>query len=81
MIDFGLRDPQDICRISEYELPSDDQLQLQAVDEIICNDLCMFKDHCDGSICIANEEWRESMRAVFFTEIAGTAVIVLERKL
>ena len=64
MIDFGLRDPQDIHRIEEYELPSDDQLRLQAIDEIICNDLCMYKDHCEGSICIANQEWCESMRTI-----------------
>ena len=61
MIDFGLRDPGDIRRIDEYELPSDDHLRLQAVDEIICSDLCMYNKHCNG-FCIANQEWRESMR-------------------
>ena len=63
MIDFGLRNPACIQKIEEYELPSDAQLLLQAVDEIICNDLCMFKEHCNG-FCIANEEWRETMRKV-----------------
>lgn len=63
MIDFELRNPRDVRKIEEYELPSDDQLRLQEVDEIICSDLCMFKDHCNG-FCIANEEWRETMRRV-----------------
>ena len=62
MIDFGLRDPKDIRRIDEYELPSNDQLRLQAVDEIICSDLCMYNKHCNG-FCIANQEWRESIRS------------------
>lgn len=61
MIDFGLRYPKDIQKIEAYELPSDDQLRLQAIDEIICNDLCLFKDHCDG-FCIADTEWRETMQ-------------------
>lgn len=63
MIDFGLRNPESIRKIEEYELPSDDQLRLQAVDELICSNLCMFMDHCNG-FCIANEEWRETMRKV-----------------
>lgn len=63
MIDFGLRNPGNVRKIEEYELPSDDQLRLQAVDEIICSDLCMYKDQCNG-FCIANEEWRETMRRV-----------------
>lgn len=61
MIDFGLRNPEYIRQIESYDLPSDEQLRLQAVDEIICNDLCMFRDHCYAS-CIANQEWREGMR-------------------
>lgn len=63
MIDFGLRNPESIRKIEEYELPSDDQLRLQAVDELICSNLCMFMDHCNG-FCIANKEWRETMRKV-----------------
>lgn len=69
MIDFGLRDPQGIHRIDEYELPSDDQLRLQTIDEIICNGLCMYNKHCNGVVCIANEEWREAMRAVFLEKL------------
>ena len=67
MIDFGLRNPEDIRRIGEYELPSDDQLRLQAADEIICSDLCMYNEHCNGDVCIANPAWRESMRSVILS--------------
>ncbi len=68
MIDFGLRNPGYIRKIEGYELPSDAQLRLHAVDEIICNDLCMLKDHCNG-FCIANSEWLDTMRKVLLGKI------------
>ena len=46
--------------MGEYEVPSDEQLRIQAAEQILCMDLCMFRDHCDG-FCIANQEWKESM--------------------
>ena len=54
-----------IRRIDEYELPSDEQLHLQAVDKIICSNRCMYNKHCNG-FCIASPKWHESMRAVLF---------------
>lgn len=60
MIDFGLKDPVEIRKAEEYEVPSDEQLRIQAAEQIVCMDLCMFRDHCNG-FCIANQEWKESM--------------------
>ena len=60
MIDFGLKDPVGIRKVGEYEVPSDEQLRIQAAEQILCMDLCMFRDHCDG-FCITNQEWKESM--------------------
>lgn len=64
MIDFGLRFPKNIRKIGDYDLPSDEQLQLQAADDIICGGLCMYSEHCNKCTCIANPEWREMMRDV-----------------
>lgn len=61
MIDFALRDPEDIRKIEEYELPSDEQLRMQAIDQLIC-EVCLFADHCNGIMCLANQEWRDQMR-------------------
>ena len=36
MIDFGLRNPDNIKKIESYELPSDDELLMQSIDQIIC---------------------------------------------
>ena len=62
-IDYGLRNPSFIKKTEEYELPTDGQLLLQAIDEIIC-EVCLFREHCYMGMCIANIEWREEMRAM-----------------
>lgn len=60
LLDFGLRNPMNIECISDYELPSQEQLRLQAIEKLIC-EACLFKEHCYG-LCIANQEWVEQMR-------------------
>ena len=74
MIDFGLRNPENVQMIESYELPSDDELLMQSIDQIIC-EACMFRDHCYGGMCIANEEWRESMRKSMFEMAKGQKVL------
>ena len=74
MIDFGLRNPENIKKIESYELPSDDELLMQSIDQIIC-ETCMFRDHCYGEMCIANKEWRENMRESMFAMAKGKKVL------
>ena len=62
MLDFGLRNPQGIWKIGAYDLPSDEDLELQTADQFICRELCLYKDHCNGTVCLANADWREDMR-------------------
>lgn len=62
MLDFGLRNPQGIRKIGGYDLLSDEELELQAADEFICRELCLYKEHCYGTACLANADWREDMR-------------------
>ena len=64
-ISFGIRAPYDITQIETYELPSDDDMIMQTVDQIIC-ETCMFNEHCYLGMCIANNEWREKMRKTLF---------------
>lgn len=42
-IDFGLRNPEDIKRIDEYELPSDEYLVAQAMSDVMC-ETCIFTE-------------------------------------
>lgn len=67
-ISFGIRNPSDISLIPDYELPSDDDMIMQAVDQIVC-EVCMFNEHCYMGMCIANAEWREDMRKTLFESI------------
>lgn len=64
-ISFGIKAPYDISKIEAYELPSDDDMIVQAVDQMIC-EVCMFNGHCYMGNCIANNEWREEMRKILF---------------
>ena len=64
-ISFGIREPYNISKIEDYELPSDDDMIRQSVDQLIC-EVCMFNEHCYMGMCIASKEWREEMRQTMF---------------
>lgn len=60
-LDFRLRNPSDVKVIDNYELPSDNDFLRQKIDAVICEELCMFREHCYG-FCIANEDWLKDTR-------------------
>ena len=47
MIDFGLRNPQQITKIDPYQLPSDDELLRQEVELMVC-ETCFLSEQCTG---------------------------------
>ena len=51
LIDYALRNPENIKKIEPYELPSDDELRLQEIEQIIC-ETCFLSDHCNRMHCI-----------------------------
>lgn len=51
MIDYGLRNPERIKKIADYALPTDEELKLQALQEIVC-ETCIFADHCNRIFCL-----------------------------
>lgn len=59
-IDFGLRNPSKIKKIGAYELPTDEELKLQAIDAIICES-CYLNEQCMGQ-CIINPKQRNELR-------------------
>lgn len=61
-IDYGLRNPSSIKHISPYEIPTDEMLLLQEIDNLVCEQLCLFRDHCDRGPCIADPKWRDQMK-------------------
>ncbi len=50
VIDFGLRNPSEIHIIQRYELPTDEKLIQQFLDEIIC-ETCFMSEQCNGTYC------------------------------
>ena len=50
-----------VARVDDYHVPTDEELRMQAIDEIIC-EICMFREHCSPTVCLANEDWLQEMR-------------------
>lgn len=58
-IDFGLKCPECIKKISDYTLPDNYELVLQGIERSLC-EICLYSDHCYG-FCVADPVWRENM--------------------
>lgn len=64
-IDFGLRNPQGIKRIEAYELPTDDELIKQEINQIIC-ETCYLGEYCNGvSYMCPKSEMRNIEKQMF----------------
>ena len=63
-LDFGLRNPSEIEKIGLYELPSDDELLEQSIEELIC-ETCFLADACDG-VCIVKRSEKNKIQKEFF---------------
>ena len=50
-IDFGLRNPEGIKGIPPYELPNDEELIEQSINEIVCQ-TCYLSEKCNRLWCI-----------------------------
>lgn len=50
-IDFGLRKPEGIKQIEVYELPTDDELMEQEIEQMLC-ETCYLEEHCNRVSCL-----------------------------
>lgn len=57
-IDFSLKDCEDIKKIDSYDLLSDEELNRQSLERIVC-ETCLYSEHCYG-FCIAPAGWKEA---------------------
>ena len=64
-IDYGLRNPEYIHKIENYELPSDVELILQEINQIICES-CFMNEQCYHNYCMRDEETIRSLRETLF---------------
>lgn len=54
-VDYALRNPGSIKRIDKYSLPTDKELALQRIREIICES-CYLTDSCSHMNCLRNSK-------------------------
>jgi hypothetical protein len=67
-IDYGLRNPTGIQKIKAYELPSDDELIMQEVDQIIC-ETCFLSEQCNRYYCMMDPKKRRLRKQEMFRVI------------
>ncbi len=67
VLDYSLRNPQGIKQIDSYQLPSDDDIIRQSINQILC-ETCYLSEHCNRTNCLRNPEelqiLREQMHAL-----------------
>ena len=60
-IDYGLRNPTGIQKVEAYELPSDDTLIMQEVEQLIC-ETCFLREQCNRSYCTMNPKKKRLLK-------------------
>ena len=68
LIDYGLRNPQGIKKISDYDLPTEKDLIMQEVDQIIC-ETCYLTEHCNRVFCMRPQKEMKELRNQMFRMI------------
>lgn len=58
-IDYSLRNPENIQKITPYSLPTDDDLRRQTINEIIC-ETCYLAEHCNRINCMFSKSVKKS---------------------
>lgn len=61
VLDYSLRNPQNIRQITSYELPSDDDLIKQSINQILC-ETCYLSEHCNKTYCPRNQKELQALR-------------------
>jgi len=60
LIDYDLRNPEDISKIEKYEVPTDEDLIDQQIKQLIC-ETCRYQDQCYcgvNGMCFLNKQER-----------------------
>lgn len=68
VIDYGLRNPANISKIDAYKLPTDEELMMQDVRQIMC-EACFFAEQCNRTCCMMDSRERRSREREMFNAI------------
>ena len=55
ILDYSLRNPQEIEKIDSYHLPSDKDIIKQSINQIIC-ETCYLSEHCSKTYCLRSQK-------------------------
>ena len=58
--DFGVKNIQLLEKIDNYSLPTEEELTKQQVEKFVCENMCMYRDHCYATFCLQPDGWLES---------------------
>ena len=65
LIDYGLRNPTNIQKIEAYELPTDDELIMQEVEQLIC-ETCFLSEQCNRNYCTMEPKKKRLLKQDMF---------------
>ena len=68
LIDYGLRNPTGLQKIEAYELPSDDELIMQEVEQLIC-ETCFLSKQCNRNYCTMDPKKKRLLKQEMFRAI------------
>lgn len=60
-LEFGLRNPSNVEKINKYDLPTDEDLMMQSINQIICES-CYLNEQCDRINCLRNQKELRELR-------------------
>lgn len=60
-IDFGLRNPEGIKQIKTYELPTDEELMEQEIEQMLC-ETCYLEEHCNRVSCLRLQNDKRNLK-------------------
>ena len=66
VLDYSLRNPYEIEQIDSYPLPSDKDILMQSIDQIIC-ETCYFSEHCNQTHCLRNQDKIQTLKGQRFS--------------
>lgn len=70
LIDYSLRNPKGIKKIASYELPSDGDLIIQGINQIIC-ETCFWSEQCNRVFCMRDSKERKILQEQMLEAVKG----------
>ena len=64
VLDYGLRSPEGIEKISTYNLPTSKELKMQSIETMIC-DVCPLREYC-FNVCLNKKRFDQMKKDLMY---------------